>query len=146
MMGWMSIMLDTTAWSAEQQTAARQAFALYKSQLRPLIRNANLYHVSERPDGVHWDGMEYWDPRSATGVLFAFRGSASDDPRHTFRLAGVPKNATYRIHFEDGTSPDQLVDGRQLSRQGIPVQLQDPLSSELVFIRRTLTSSKRTTH
>ena len=57
MMGWVSIMQDTTAWNAEQHEAARQAIALYKEQLRPLIRDARLYHVSDRPDGVHWDGM-----------------------------------------------------------------------------------------
>jgi len=54
MMGWVSIMLDTTAWSPEQHAAARRAFSLYKQQLRPLIRDARLYHISDRPDGAHW--------------------------------------------------------------------------------------------
>jgi len=60
MMGWFTIMMDTTTWTPEQHAAARNAIALYKEKLRPLIRNAQLYHVSPRPDGVHWDGMEYW--------------------------------------------------------------------------------------
>jgi hypothetical protein len=68
MMGWTTIMLDTTAWTAEQHDAARRAFALYKNELRPLIRDARLYHVGARPDGVHWDGMEYWDPARGKGV------------------------------------------------------------------------------
>ena len=62
MMGWMTIMLDTTQWSPEQHRAAMRSFSLYKQELRPLIRDARLYHVSDRPDGVHWDGIEYWDP------------------------------------------------------------------------------------
>ncbi|HEV2473715.1 MAG TPA: glycoside hydrolase family 36 protein, partial [Chthonomonadales bacterium] len=62
MMGWITIMTDTTAWTAEQHELARSAFALYKERLRPLIRDARLYHVSARPDGARWDGMEYWDP------------------------------------------------------------------------------------
>jgi alpha-galactosidase len=135
MMGWMSIMLDTTAWSAQQQDVARQAFALYKTQLRPLIRDANLYHVSDRPDGVHWDGMEYWDPRRASGVLFAFRGSIVNETQHAFRLAGLRDSARYRIHFEDGTSPDQMLTGRHLRLQGITVRLNEPLSSELAFVQ-----------
>ena len=138
MMGWTSIMLDTTAWSEQQRTIARQAFALYKAQLRPLIRDANLYHVSDRPDGVHWDGMELWDPNRATGVLFAFRGSTPDEPRHPFRLAGLLDGAHYQIHFEDGTSPDEVLTGQQLRLQGISIHLQDPLSSELVFVRLAL--------
>ncbi len=135
MMGWMSIMLDTTAWSAQQQGIARDAFALYKDRLRPLIRDANLYHISNRPDGVHWDGMEYWDPTRATGVLFAFRGSAPEEQLHSFRLAGLSDDARYQIHFEDQTSPDQVVTGRELRLQGIAVHLQHPLSSELAFVR-----------
>jgi hypothetical protein len=135
MMGWMSLMLDTTSWSRQQRTIARHAFALYKSRLRPLIRDANLYHVSDRPDGIHWDGMELWDPKRSTGVLFAFRGSIPDEPLHPFRLAGLRDDARYQIHFEDGTSPDQSFTGRQLKQSGIPVHLQAPLSSELVFIR-----------
>jgi hypothetical protein len=135
MMGWMSIMLDTTAWSAQQQSVARQAFGLYKTQLRPLIRDANLYHISDRPDGVHWDGMEYWDPKRATGVLFAFRGSIANEAQHTFHLAGLRDDARYQIHFEDGTSPDAVRTGQQLRLQGITVDLSEPQSSELAFIR-----------
>jgi len=135
MMGWMSIMLDTTAWSTQQQDVARQAFALYKAQLRPLIRDANLYHVSNRPDGMHWDGMEYWDPKRATGVLFAFRGSIADEAQHTFQLAGLRDDARYRIHFEDVTSRDAVLTGRQLRLRGLTVHLNEPHSSELAFIQ-----------
>ncbi len=134
MMGWMSLMLDTTAWSEQQRNIARHSFALYKTQLRPLIRDADLYHVSDRPDGAHWDGMELWDPKRSSGVLFAFRGSAPDDPRHSFHLAGLRDDAQYQLHFEDGTSPDESVTGRDLRLRGISIHLRDPLSSELVFI------------
>ncbi len=135
MMGWMSIMLDTTRWTEDQQAIGRQAFALYKTQLRPLIRDAELFHVSDRPDGVHWDGMEYWDPQRATGVLFAFRGSIADEPQHTFRLAGLRDEVRYQVHFQDGTSADEVMTGKQLRQQGLSVRLQKPSSSELAFLR-----------
>src|SRR5580698_5464482 len=38
MMGWMTLMQDSTKWRPEEHEAARQAFALYKERLRPLIR------------------------------------------------------------------------------------------------------------
>ena len=117
MMGWITIMLDTTMWSAEQQQAARHAFALYKTALRPLIRDAQLYHVSERPDGVHWDGMEYWDPKLAKGVLFAFRGAGPEEAQHSFHFSGLCDEDRYRVHFEDGTGPDEVETGRQLRYQ-----------------------------
>ena len=49
MMGWCTIMTDTTKWTPEQHVDATRQFALYKEQLRPLIRGADVYHVSERP-------------------------------------------------------------------------------------------------
>ncbi len=134
MMGWTSIMLDTTAWTAEQHEAARAAIALYKSELRPLIRDAQLFHVSARPDGVHWDAIEYWDPKREKGVVFAFRGSTVDEAAHKFQLAGLTASARYKLHFEDGSSRDRVASGADLMSAGLVVELNQPNSSELVFI------------
>jgi alpha-galactosidase len=134
MMGWISIMQDTAAWSPEQRDAAHHAFELYKRQLRPLIRDARLYHVSERPDGVRWDGMEYWDPVRRKGVVFAFRGTIHDQSDHRFILAGLEEQKRYRLHFEDATSLDREAAGGDLMGSGLLVHLDQPLSSELVFI------------
>lgn len=134
MMGWLTVMQNTNAWTAEQHAAASEAIALYKARLRPLIRNAELFHISPRPDGVHWDGMEYWDPARGQGVIFAFHGSDTAEPAHRFALSGLDARTTYRLHFEDGTSPDTSVSGQQLMTSGLQVVLRDSLSSELIFI------------
>jgi hypothetical protein len=136
MMGWMSLMLDTTAWTSEQRDTAHRAIKLYKQQLRPLIRQAQLYHVSERPDGIHWDGMQYWDPSTKHGVLFAFRGSAANDPLHVFLLKGLSPTGIYRLHFVDATTPDTTMTGSVLMQSGLRVKLDNPLSSELVFLQQ----------
>jgi hypothetical protein len=133
MMGWVTLMMDTSAWTPAQHDTAKQALALYKEKLRPLIRDARLYHISTRPDGVHWDGIEYWDPARGKGVVYAFRGATPDEPRHTFILAGLDPARSYKLHFQDGTAPDHATTGRQLM-QGLEVNLPQPLSSELVFI------------
>jgi hypothetical protein len=134
MMGWTTIMLDTTQWSSDQHSAAKEAIALYKQRLRPLIRDARLYHISKRPDGVHWDGMEYMDPVHGNGVVFAFRGSVADENDHTFMLSGLNAKQLYRLHYEDGSSPDAEIIGSALLDAGFQVHLKDPLSSELIFI------------
>ena len=134
MMGWMTVMQDTTAWTSQQHDAARKAFTLYRTELRPLIRDAQLFHISARPDGVHWDGLEYWDPGRGKGVVYAFRGSIADEPGHRFVLAGLDESKRYHLHFEDGTAPDREATGKELMQTGLPVRLPDPLSSELVFI------------
>jgi alpha-galactosidase len=133
MMGWLTLMLDTSVWTPDQHEAAKQAIALYKERLRPLIRDARLYHISPRPDGVHWDGIEYWDPVRRQGVVFAFRGSVLDEPQHTFTLAGLDPARQYKLHFQDGSASDRTASGRELM-QGLAVNLLTPLSSELVFV------------
>jgi alpha-galactosidase len=135
MMGWVSIMQDTTAWSPEQHEVARKAIALYKQKLRPLIRDAELFHVSDRPDGVHWDGVEYWDPTRGNGVVFAFRGKTELEEEHRFVLAGLDASKRYKLHFEDGSTPDWESQGSELMAVGLNVHLRNPLSSELVFIQ-----------
>ncbi len=135
MQGWFSLMLDAGKWSMEQRDAARAEFALYKRKLRPLIRDADLYHVGDRPDGVHWDGTEYFSRQRGTGVLYAFRGSAAEETAHRYVLQGLEPGRRYRLHFHDrGAAADRIVSGAELSRTGAEVRLREPLSSELVFI------------
>lgn len=133
MMGWFSLMQDSTTWTAEQHAAARAEFALYKEKLRPLIRDADLYHVSDRPDGVRWDGMEYFDPAGRRGVLFAFRGSAAEES-HVFKLRGLRKTAPYRLTYQDGSSTDYTATGEELMGAGVTVKERIPNSSEMVFL------------
>lgn len=154
MMGWFSLMFDATlggdggidsrtratipAWTAEEHAVAREEFALYKEQLRPLIRKADLYHVSERPDGIHWDGMEYFDPELRRGVLYAFRGSEPKAGRHRFVLKGLDARRRYQLVFHDGGRNGRVViSGEALMQTGVEVALPVPLSSELVFFQES---------
>jgi len=134
MMGWLTIMTDTTAWTPEQHKISAEEFELYKQQLRPLIRDASLYHVSARPDGVHWDGIQYWDWSRGKGVVFAFRGTIPNEDHHAYVLHGLEAARLYKLHFQDGSAPDRTAEGSLLMDQGLEVHLANPLSSELVFI------------
>jgi Melibiase/Glycosyl hydrolase family 36 C-terminal domain len=135
LMGWFSLMLDSTSWTEEQHRVAKEEFSLYKAQLRPLIRTADLYHVSKRPNGVDWDGIEYFDPKLGRGVVYAFRGSIWNESSRRFLLQGLDPTRSYRIHFHDHPdAADAVLTGESLMKQGVEVSLQSPLSSELVFI------------
>ncbi len=134
MMGWTTIMQDTTAWTAQQHAAAKEEFATYKKFLRPLIRDADLYHISPRPDGVHWDGMEFFHPPDGHGVVYAFRGSVASASTHIFLLRGLSATKQYQLQFHDHTSPDRIMTGLDLMQNGLPVHLPLPTSSELVFL------------
>lgn len=133
MMGWCTIMLDMSKWNAEQRSAAKRQFEIYKSELRPLIASGNLYHVSERPDGVRWDGIEYVSPELDKGVLYAFRGT-TDAILHVFKLKGLAAEKRYDVSFEDDGKPVTL-SGRELMQQGIGVTISGRESSELIFFK-----------
>ncbi|MGC2639699.1 MAG: alpha-galactosidase [Acidobacteriaceae bacterium] len=141
MMGWLSVMQNTNNWTPEQHAAARVSIALYKQRLRPLIREAQLFHIAPRPDGTHWDGMEYYAPAHHQGVVYAFRGSAPGEPVHTYFLAGLDPRTRYRLHFQDASSPDAIASGRDLMTAGLRVALPVPLTSELVFFAAQLSQS-----
>lgn len=135
MMGWCTIMMDTSRWTPQQHDAARQLFASYKSDLRPLIREADLFHVSDRPDGIHWDAIEYFDPKTSRGALLAFRGT-TDEPKHRFILKGLQPNDTYSINFEDATTPPATLTGQELMTAGLTMKLPESESSDVVHVQR----------
>ncbi|HUI40582.1 MAG TPA: glycoside hydrolase family 36 protein [Terriglobia bacterium] len=135
MMGWCTLMQDTAAWDSEQHAAARRAFDLYKTRLRPLIRAADLYHIAPRPDSEHWDGVEYFATGTGQGVVYAFRGANPGENTHTYPLRGLRSDRRYALQFNDHTSPDREESGNDLMVPGLRVSLPRPLSSELIFIR-----------
>jgi hypothetical protein len=134
MMGWLTIMLDMNAWTEQQQEAAKQEIQLYKQELRPLIRDADIYHIGPRPDGIHWDGTELFDPRRDKGVVYAFHGSTKTEKEHIFKLHGLVAGKEYRLRFHDHSAPDRTVSGRELLDLGLAVNLSVPNSSELILI------------
>ena len=134
MLGWLSVMIDTNSWDAEQRKTAKAEIELYKSRLRSLIRDADLYHISARPDGVHWDGMEYFDHKTRAGVVYAFRGSTESEASHRFVLRGLGAASSYRLHFQDHSSSDRIAAGQQLMQEGLYVHLPLPNSSEIIFL------------
>jgi alpha-galactosidase len=130
----MTIMFDTTQLTPEQHAAAKEEFRIYKTELRGFIRDAELYHISERPDGAHWDGIEYFDPKRKAGVVYAFRGTVENESSHTFVLKGLRPEGMYRLHFQDGSAPDRTMTGKELCSAGVAVKLAVANSSELVFL------------
>lgn len=134
MLGWFTLMLDTTRWNAEQHAAAGAEIALYKDTLRALIRDADLYHVGPRADGKGFDGIEYFDAQHGRGALYAFHGTDAAQRSHAFVLRGLDPAKTYQLHFQDGSSKDARIDGATLMRSGVTIGLPMPDSSEIVLI------------
>jgi hypothetical protein len=134
MMGWLTIMQDTNAWTEQQHAVAKEEIQLYKTELRKFIRDADIYHVAPRPDGIHWDGTEFFDAQRGKAVVYAFRGSTQSENEHAFRLQGLAPGKKYRLRFHDHSAPDGVGSGQELLGSGLTVKLAVPNSSELIFI------------
>jgi hypothetical protein len=135
MMGWCTLMCDTSAWSAEQHKAARRQIEVYKKWIRPLINHGDLYHISTRPDAARWDGMQYFDSKSGKGIVFAFRGAKADERSHAFKLKGLERGAPYEFWSEDGSISRGQAAGTRLMAEGLRVDLGEPGTSELVYLQ-----------
>ena len=136
MMGWCTLMCDTSAWSTEQDREARRQIEIYKQWIRPLINQGELFHISQRPDETRWDGMEYFDSQSGKGMVFAFRGLKAGELRHTFRLKGLERAAAYEVWCEDGAETHGQEKGAKLMDAGLQVEASGPGESELIYLQR----------
>jgi hypothetical protein len=119
-------------WTAEEKEAVRACVAVYKTKIRPLVRQADLYHILPRPDGRRWDGLEYYDPAAAQGAVYLFKPSP-EPAAQTIRLRGLDPKRSYRIQFEDGSQQPLTRSGADLMGPGLAVRLEGEEVSEMIF-------------
>jgi len=111
---------------------------MYKEKIRPLAKNADLYHVLPRPDGVNWDGIQYVDADSENeikGALFVFKPSEQGGKTKTIRLRGLVPTQRYALEFEDNSVLNTVMTGRDLMNIGLTMTLSDDVDSEIVWIK-----------
>jgi hypothetical protein len=119
-------------WTDQQKQDVKKAVETYKTRIRPLVRNADLYHILPRPDGKHWDGIQYYDPSAKKGVVYLFKPSPVADTI-TLKFRGVEPGVRYRLTFEDASNPNVEKTGEELSK-GLEVTLKGAPVSELIFL------------
>ena len=80
---------------------AQRATEIYKSWIRPILRDAEVHHILPRPDGFHWDGMFYWSPSLKHGTVYVYRPN-SDQGSQRIPLKGLAPDVQYRVRSEGG--------------------------------------------
>lgn len=127
-----------SSWTGTLLTDYYAEYAeLYKTKLRPLIRDGSLYHILPRPDGIHWDGVQYADTDAAgeiKGAAFLFKPSPEAGGTTHICLQGLDPDAEYRLGFEDRPEQNRTVTGKELSEKGIDVQIAESVGSEIIWI------------
>ena len=120
-------------WTDEERAAAASAVKTYETKIRPLVRNGDLYHIFPRPDGIVWDGIEYYDRETHKGVVYIFKPESPEDT-HNIVLKGLDPDLTYHLSFEDGSNAALSMLGSELMSAGVNVTLYGRNVSELMFI------------
>jgi hypothetical protein len=111
--------------------------ALYKTKQRPILRNAQVFHILPLPDGTNWDGVEYFNPSLGTGgkgSVFLFKpGSGAGDSKVIY-LKGLDSTANYTISFQDGHGTSGTYTGAALMN-GITVSgMTGAFATEIIWI------------
>ena len=134
MMGaWDLALTESKNLSEKQKGQIRRSTDIYKSWIRPVLQDAHVHRILPRPDGLHWDGMFYWNAALRKGTAYIFRPN-SEQRHQLIYLAGLEPKKSYRVHGEDASVQAGTFSGNTLMNQGIEVQLPDKFSSDLVYV------------
>ena len=111
---------------------------LYNTVMKPLIKYGDLYHILPRPDGVHWDGLQYIDLDSENetiGMVLLWKPTDTEGPQKTVKLRGLDPTASYQLTFEDRPEQNAVYTGAQLM-EGLTVTIEGDFGSEIIWISR----------
>jgi hypothetical protein len=123
-------------WTQQERDVVKACVDTYRSKIRPLVREADLYHVFPRPDGRNRDGIEYYDPARGKGVVYVFQPSR-EAATGTIRFKGLDREKSYSMSFADGTHPSCVKSAAVLMDEGLKLELKGEEVSELVFFEVT---------
>lgn len=110
---------------------------LHNEKIKHLIRHANLYHILPRPDGIHWDGMQYGmvevPENRICGASFIFKPSDQDGTRKRIPVRGLNPEITYSVEFYEHKEQNFVATGRELMENGFEIEINEVCGSDIVF-------------
>ncbi|GGD79905.1 carbohydrate binding domain-containing protein [Paenibacillus nasutitermitis] len=147
--GWRSIILGTMHIASPGAVGghlpyngdyyAEKYFGMFRDKLKPLVRNADLYHILPRPDGTHWDGIQYFDPAATgageiKGVTFLFKPGNAEGNTKTIKFRGLDPLESYAVEFEDRSEQNTIKTGAELMA-GLEVTIAENRGSEMIWLK-----------
>jgi alpha-galactosidase len=116
----------------------RQTIDLYKSFMRPMLPTCRVYHhtpVLPHDEPGEWAVLEYVSEDKSRAYAGVFRLAGSRGTEYVFKPRGLEGAATYRVTLDNtGEALDST--GFDLARQGLPLRVDQPLTSELLLFER----------
>lgn len=114
---------------------------LHNTKVKHLIRHANLYHTLPRPDGIHWDGMQYGMDHSVNGnkihgAAFIFKPSDKDGDSKHIDIRGLCPDAIYKADFYERKDQSFIASGKEIMEKGITVYMDGVPGSDIIFFEQ----------
>jgi hypothetical protein len=123
------------ALDAQQERVARETWSLYQTRQRAILREGDVYHILPFPDGVNWDGMQFYNTGLKRGSVLLFKPSATAPDSMIIKLKGLNRRVTYTLAFQDRTNENCSITGAQLMNHGIQVAgMSGAYASEIVWM------------
>ena len=129
-------------YTPNQIEGVKVHWPLYKSRQRPILRGikpgdapADVYHILPIPDGIDWDGIEYFNTSLNKGSILLFKPSGNAADSKVIKLRGLDLKATYRLTFQDRKEQDTQMTGAELMNKGIAIKgMSGNFASEIIWI------------
>lgn len=139
-----AVMLASWCGSEDGRTLKHDLLPYYKEYLnlhnekiKPLIRHANLYHILPRPDGVHWDGMQYGcdyiPDNRICGASFIFKPTDQDGTKKIVPVRGLNPDIIYSVEFYERKDQNFEAMGSELMENGFEIEITEACGSDIVF-------------
>jgi alpha-galactosidase len=113
----------------------RDSVAEFKQTIRPIMVGSRVFHhtpVLPMTEPSPWVVLEYATVDEHRAVVGLFRTSQSGDPVYRFFPRGLDLSRNYQVKF--GNSGQTVeISGDRLLQEGIPVRLDDALTSEMLI-------------
>ncbi len=139
--GMRSVMMGAVMLSSQTLAIDRDVYyeycTMYNEKIKPLVRNADLYHILPRPDGVNWDGMQYADKDSKNqikGCVFIFKPTDQEGDTKNIKLRGLYEDREYIITSEDERFSPQTISGKSLMESGFDMTITEDMGSDILWI------------
>ena len=84
-------------------------------------------------DNTVWTAYEYFDAKSDSGAIQAFRGVKNDEEVYKVQVKGVNPNAYYNLRDIDGVNSYTKIKGSALMK-GLPIYAENPRTAITIYI------------
>ncbi len=135
------VMLGSWNGSTEYFAYYKEYLLLHNAKIKHLIRHANLYHTLPRPDGIHWDGIQYGMDHSVNGnkihgAAFIFKPSDKDGDTKHIKIRGLCPDAMYKADFYERKAQSFIASGKEIMEKGITVYMDGVPASDIIFFEQ----------